>query len=139
MTYLTTEDMAAFLDEREIAALKRDYEADGTDKLPIGISYAENYVKDRLAFKYDLATEYGKIEANRSTTLLEILAHIAIWKLCATFPTVQLDGKRHYNYEQALKDLDKIARGELGSTIPLKATAKEAIQWGTTNQTDVIY
>lgn len=138
--YLTTADLNTFLDESEIAALKRDYETDGTDKMPIGISYAENFVKDRLASRYDVTAEYAKTEEARSTTLMEVIAHIAIWKLAATFPTVQLDGKRHYNYTQALDNLELIAKGKLLTTLPaLTESLGNAAVYGQSTQTEVIY
>jgi hypothetical protein len=141
MAYLTSDDLKTFLDDKELAAIKRDYEKDNTDKLPIGISYAENYVKDRLAHRYNIAAEYAKTGADRSTTLIEVLAHIAIWKLCATFPTVQLDGKRHYNYEKALEDLNTIAKGSLLSTLPALTveTQAGAVVYGQSTETDLIY
>lgn len=138
--YLTTDDLRTFLDEREIAALKRDYEVDGGDKLPTGITYAQNYVRDRIGARYDLAAEYALTGSNRSTTLMEIIAHIAIWKLAAVFPTIQLDGKRHYNYEEAKRDLERIAAGKLQVTIPLieNTTVGEVVH-GTSTNFDVIY
>lgn len=140
MSYLTSHDLKTFLDEREIAAIKRDYEVDGTDKLPVGINYAENYVKDRIGKRYDMAAEYAKTGSDRSTTLLEILAHIAIWKLAATFPTVQLDGKRHYNYEEAMKNLAKVESGQLLTELPtITGTTSGDIVFGTSTNTDVIY
>lgn len=111
MSYLTPTDLKAFLDEAEFRALRRESETDGVDKLPSGINYAENYVKDRLSSRYNVQNEFDKTGTDRSTTLLEVVGHIAIWKLCATYPTVQIDGKRHYFYEQALETLDKIAKG----------------------------
>lgn len=140
MAYLTSDDLKTFLDESEIKAIKRNYETDTIDKLPIGISYAEAYVKDRIGNRYDMAVEYAKTGASRNTTLLEILAHIAIWKLCATFPTVQLDGKRHYNYEQALNDLKRVEKGELLSSLPLVSgsTVGEVV-YGTNTEFDVNY
>lgn len=140
MAYLTPDDLRTFLDEREIAALKRDYEVDGTDKMPIGIDYALNYVRDRIGARYDMTAEYAKTGEARSSTLLEIIAHIAIWKLAATFPTVQLDGKRHYNYEEALRDLARIESGKLLSTLPLieNTTVGEVVH-GTSTNFDVIY
>lgn len=123
MAYITTDDLKTFLDEREIAALKRDYETDGEDKLPDGITYALNYVADRIGNRYDMSAEYAKTGTARSTTLIEAIAHIAIWKMAATFPTVQLDGKRHYNYEDALKTITKIERGEMLTNLPTKTGA----------------
>ena len=139
MSYITTNDLNLFLDEREIAALKRDKETDGTDKIPVGISYAENYVKDRLSNRYDIGAEYAKTGDKRNTTLLEVLAHIAIWKLCATFPTVQLDNKRHYNYEQALNDLKQIAKGDLCTNLPINDPTASTPIFGTSTNFDVNY
>lgn len=138
MSYLTTEDLKTFLDERELEAIRRNYEQDGTDKLPVGIGYAENYLKDRIGTRYDMAVEYAKTGADRSTTLLEILSHIAIWKLAASFPTIQLEGKRHYNYEQALSDITKILKGELLTTLPTVTTSTNgAVVWGSTDGLDL--
>lgn len=140
MSYLTSDDLKTFLDEREIAAVKRDYEVDGADKLPVGINYAENYVKDRIGKRYDMAAEFAKTGSERSTTLLEILAHIAIWKLAATFPTVQLDGKRHYNYEEAMKNLAKVESGQLLTELPkITGTTAGEVVFGISTNTDVIY
>lgn len=137
MAYLTIDDLKVFLDQNEINALKRATETDQVDKLPTGIQYAENYVSDRIGTRYDMAVEYAKTGTARSTTLLEILAHIAIWKLAATFPTVQLDGKRHYNYEQALSDLTKIEKGQLLAGLPAKDTAVGVPSYGTATDLDV--
>ena len=139
MAYLTSEDFNQFLDERELATIKRDYELDGIDKLPVGINYAMNYVADRLGNRYNMATEYAKTGTNRNTTLLEILAHIAIWKLTATFPTIQLDGKRHYFYEEALKNLSRAERGQLLTGLPLKDAEAGTAVWGTSTETETIY
>jgi hypothetical protein len=140
MSYLTSDDLKGFLDEREITAIKRDYETDHVDKMSAGIQYAENYVSDRLSHRFDMPAEYAKTGGQRSTTLLEIIAHIAIWKLAATFPTVQLDGKRHYFYEQALTDLDKIATGKLSTTLPvLSTTAGGPVVYGSSIDTDINY
>lgn len=139
MAYLLTTDLKGFLDERELAALKRDYEADGTDKLLIGITYAENYVADRLGAIFSISAEYAKSGTARSTTLLEILAHIAIWKVAATFPTITLEGKRFYFYETALKDLDKIARGELAVNLSPLTETPSVIRWGESTETEIIY
>lgn len=139
MAYLTSDDLNTFLDEREQAAIKRDYEVDGTDKMPIGINYALNYVKDRLGSRYDMAAEYAKTGSNRNTTLLEILAHIAIWKLAATFPTVQLDGKRHYNYEEALKNLALAEKGQLLNSLPVLSAESGVPAWGVSESTEIIY
>jgi len=138
MSYLTTSDLKTFLDEQELQAIRRDYETDGIDKLPIGISYAENYVKDRIGTIYDMAVEYAKTGADRSTTLLEIIAHIAIWKLAATFPTVQLDGKRYANYEQALNDIKEILAGRLLSTLTTVTTSTQGVSsWGSSTELDI--
>lgn len=140
MSYITTTDLKAFLDEREIAALKRDYEADQVDKTQQGIDYAMTYVQDRLG-AFDLQAEYAKEGTERSSTLMEIIAHIAIWKLAATFPMVQLDGKRHAFYEEALENLKRIARGELLITsLSLKpAGAIPAdVRWGVSTETENI-
>jgi len=143
MAYLTIQDLATFLDENEIQALQRDTENDGENKIPSGISYAENYVKDRISHVYDMATEYAKTGDNRSTTLLEILAHLAIWKLAASFPLVQIDGKRHYNYEQALADLKDIAAGRLLSEhLPKLSDETEnagTIRSGNSSENELIY
>lgn len=141
MPYITTEDLKAFLDEREIAAIKRDYEIDGTDKMPVGITYAENYVKDRLGSRFNMPSEYSKTGTNRSSTLLEIIAHLAIWKLTSTFPTVQLDGKRHYFYEQALKRLDDIATGKLEIGLPELAVPSTAgdVVYGHNDNLEILY
>jgi hypothetical protein len=139
--YLTTEDLNTFLDEREIAAIKRDYEADQVDKIPVGISYAENYVKDRLCSRYNMEIEYGKPLGEKSSTLMEIIAHLAIWKLAATFPTVQLDGKRHFNYQTALDNLELIAKGKLLTSLPTLRPEQmgNAAIYGQSTETDVIY
>lgn len=139
MSYLTSDDLKTFLDERELATIKRDYETDGIDKLPVGISYAENFVSDRLGNRYDMATEYAKTGIDRNSTLLEILAHIAIWKLTSTFPTVQLDGKRHYFYEEALKNLTLAERGGLLTGLPIKDETGKAVIWGYVQGSEVIY
>jgi hypothetical protein len=139
MSYLTADDLKAFLDEREIATIKRDYEADGLDKMPVGIAYAENYVQDRLANRYDMQAEYAKTGTDRNSTLLEILAHIAIWKLTSTFPTVQLDGKRHYFYEEALKNLTLAEKGNLLTSLPIKYNDGKAVIWGYVQGSETIY
>lgn len=141
MSYITKDDLKAFLDEREIAALKRDYEKDEVDKTETGIGYAMNYVKDRLAV-FDVDTEYLKTGEDRSTTLMEIICHIAIWKLAATFPMVQLDGKRHAFYESALEDLKKVAKGEIViDSLALKAVDSpipSSVVWGVSDATENI-
>lgn len=142
MAYLTTEDLKTFLDQQEIEALRRDYEDDGTDKLPSAISYAQNYVRDRLAQMYDIHSELGKTGSGRNSTLQEIIAHIAIWKLCATFPTVQLDGKRHYHYQEALSQLAEIEKGKLLAAYlphwPSEPRRGDAV-WGTNTSLDLIF
>lgn len=140
MSYITTIDLSAFLDEREMAALKRDYERDQVDKMAAGIAYAMNYVRDRLSV-FDIDAEFVKTSTARSTTLIEIITHIAIWKLAATFPMVQLDGKRHAFYEGALEDLKRIAKGEIIiADLPLKDSdiQPSAAQWGYTTETENI-
>jgi hypothetical protein len=139
--YLTTADLNTFLDDREIAAIKRDYEADGVDKTPIGINYAESFVNDRLSSRYDMDIELSKALGDRSSTLMEIIAHIAIWKLAATFPTVQLDGKRHYNYQTALDNLALISNGKLLTSLPplRSGEAGNAAIYGQSTETEVIY
>ncbi len=146
--YVTTEDLKTFLDEREIAALKRDYETDEVDKLESGLNYAINYVKDRLSPYYDMETELAKtptIVENvptdpRSTTLMEIISHIAIWKLAITFPTVQLDGKRDYNYKEAMSNLDLISKGKLLATLPpLASGTTTGIVYGHGTENELIY
>lgn len=142
MAYLTQDDLMGVLDERELAAIKRDYETDNIDKLPIGITYAENYVKDRIGSRYDMATEYAKTGEDRSTTLLGIISAIAIWKLAVSFPTIQLDGKRHYEYEQALKDLTDITKGTLLYEVlaqPATPIDEGLPVWGSNTNDEIIY
>lgn len=140
MSYITTEDLKAFLDEREMAALKRDYETDQVDKTQQGVAYAMTYVQDRLA-AFDLVDEYAKEGEERSTTLVEIIVHIAIWKLTATFPMVQLDGKRHVFYQEALDNLKRIAKGEMviGSlSLRDPGSIPAPIRWGVSTETENI-
>lgn len=138
--YITTDDLKAFLDEGELAAIRRDYEMDGVDKLHSGIEYAEGYVHDRLALIYDINSELGKTGSSRNKTLQEIIIHISIWKLCVTFPTVQLDGKRHYMYEQAMKHIDEIEKGKLLASYlpqwPTKPRRSEVV-WGSNKNFDL--
>ena len=139
MAYLTTEDLKVFLDEREIAALKRDFEADEVDKLAVGITYATNYITDRLGTRYDMTTELAKIGTARSTTLLEVITHIAIWKMAATYPTVQLDGKRHAFYQEAMDNLTRIEKGQLLAGLPVESASTGQPTWGVSTNSEVIY
>ena len=141
MSYLTETDLRQFLGQNELAALKRDYENDGVDKLPISIRYAEDYVAARLRSSFDIETELQKTELDRSTTLLEILAHIAIWKLAATFPTVEIDGKRHYFYEMALEQLKDIEAAKILLELPeISEEIKiDTIRYGTNTDLDIKY
>ena len=139
MAYLTTEDLKVFLDEREIAALKRDFENDQTDKLAVGIDYATNYITDRLGTRYDMATELAKTGADRSTTLLEVMSHIAIWKMAATYPTVQLDGKRHAFYQEAMENLTRIEKGKLLAGLPVESATVGQPVWGVSTDSELIY
>lgn len=142
MAYITTDDLKQYLDQDEIAALRRDYEDDGVDKMPSAITAAENFVADKLAQMYDIRSELGKTGTSRNTTLLGIIAHIAIWNLCATFPTVQIDSKRHYHYEEALKLLEEIEKGKLlAAYLPQwpSEPRRGNVVWGSNTQFDQIY
>lgn len=138
MSYITENDLKTFLDEREINALKRDDEKDEVNKIDTGISYALSYVKERLA-AFDVDQEYNKTGEERSKTLMEIIIHIAIWKLAATFPFVQIDGKRHAFYEEAMENLKRIAKGEIIiGTLRSKAVVvnQSEAYWGVSEQTE---
>jgi hypothetical protein len=140
MAYVTTDDLKQYLDQQEIEALRRDYEDDGIDKLPQAITYAENYVADRLAQMYDIRSELAKAGTSRNTTLQGIIAHIAIWNLCASFPTVQLDGKRHYHYDQALAMLAEIEKGKLlAAYLPAwpQEPRRGEVVWGSNENIDI--
>jgi hypothetical protein len=142
--YLTIDDLKTFLDENEILALQREYEADGIEKIPQGIEFAEQYVRDRLNSIYNMDAELSKTGNSRSKTLLEIIAHIAIWKLAIVYPTVQVDSKRNYNYEDAMKNIDLIAKGQLLTNLPAIADSGTdqkpgGIRYGFSTETEIIY
>jgi hypothetical protein len=118
MAYITENDIKNFLYSQDVAELDRSDEGIA-NFIGTAISYAENYVRDRAGSMYDLDVEFQKSGDERKTTLIEIIAHLAIWKLCLVSPLVDAEGKKHYNYEWALDQLKLIERGSLLTDLPL--------------------
>lgn len=115
--YITSDDLKAILTEDEIITLQRKDETDEQDKTSLALNTSENYIRDSLGSKYDIDKELARTGANRKQTLVNIALHIAVWELCQAFPFVTLDDKRHYNFETAKADLERIRQGKLLTTL----------------------
>jgi phage gp36-like protein len=135
--YIAETDLLNHLDANDIAVLRRaaDTPADQNAILNAAIMYACNFVRDRISHAYDLTAEFARAGDTRSTTLVDIVCDIAVWKLSKAFITVTSDGKKYTLYTDALKRLDDIERGRLTAGLTrLTETngSKGTILFGTT-------
>jgi len=106
------------------------------------INYACNLVKDRLGHVYDITAEFAKTSDLRSSTLVDVIADIAVWKLCKPFPMVQTDGKKYTLFQDALKRLDDIEKGKLTAGLTRLTDdngGSKTIAWGTQENFDSKY
>ncbi len=134
--YITETDLLQYLDEQDLSATGQS-----SNIIP-AINYACNLVKDRIGHVYDITAEFALTGANRSSTLVDLIADIAVWKLCKPFPMVQTDGKKHTLFQDALKRLDDIEKGKLTAGL-IRLTddngGSKTIAWGTQENFDIKY
>ena len=133
MAYITKDDLKNFLYSEDIEQLDRSDEL--SNFIEAGIGFAESYLKDRIGNIFDLDTEFQKSGDERSNTLIEVISHIAIWKLCLSSPLVDTEGKKHFNYEWALEQIKLIEQGKLLTNLPRKTDSdgdakKLGVQYG---------
>lgn len=113
--YITETDLLNSLEASDIDDARRTAEMGGDPNKAVNeaITYAVNYVSQRIGHIYDTASEFAKVGTARSSTMVDIVCDIAIWKLFKPFITVTEDGKQYKNYAHALKNIDLIEKGSL--------------------------
>ena len=134
--YINETDLLQHLDTDDLTATGE------TSSIDSSITYACNLVKDRLGHVYDIVAEYSKTADARSSTLVDVIADIAVWKLCKPFPMVQTDGKKDTLFQDELKRLDDIEKGKLTAGLTRLTDdngGSKTITWGIQENFDLKY
>ena len=135
MSYVTETDLDRFLTSDQKTTLERSGTVIDTE-----LEAAESYVNERLNYKYDMITEFAKTGSDRSTTLIEIIAIIAIYKLSIPFDMLDQEGKFYEQYTRVLDMLMQIERGDLLSDyLDFRNVDERTILYGKVDDNDFRY
>lgn len=140
MAYVIKEDIHKYLTEQQFETVSRTSETTGIDYITKAISEAQNYVKRRLSYKYDMDTELAKTDANRDETLIRVISMIAIYYLTMPFDLLDQEGKYYQQYQDALDTVDKIESGTmLSNYLEFRDEDEQQILYGKENNNEIQY
>jgi len=112
MQFLTNTDFQGIIGENTLASLR------GIDDININESEKLAITEmDPLRENFNIATELQKTGSERNDTLIRMLIHITAYYLYNTVDDADIPTRIDENYNNQLKNIEKIATGKLSSTI----------------------
>ena len=140
MEYIEEKDLNQYITEEQLERFRRIDESTGVDYVTKSIEEAENYIKRRLNYKYDIDTEFAKTGGDRDQTLIRIICLIALHNLTIPFELHDEEGKYYQQYQRAMEDVMKIEKGTLLSDIlTFQDTDKQEILYGKSDNAELKY
>lgn len=140
MEYIEEQDINLYITEEQLSRFRRIDESTGIDYVTKAIDEAENYVKRRLNYKYDIDSEFDKTGSDRDDTLIRIIIMIAIYNLTVPFELHDEAGKYYEQYQRAMEDVMKIENGTLlADVLEFQDEDKQQILYGKSDNAELKY
>jgi len=138
MAYIDETDLKQYITQAQLDRMNRP--DDATDYISKAINEAQNYIKRRLNYKYDMDTELAKTAEDRDETLMRIMSMLAIYNLTIPFELHDDEGKYYQQYQRALEDIANIENGTLlGDMLTFRDEDKQQILYGKSNDSELEY
>jgi hypothetical protein len=114
--YVSEVEIKSCLKSESIDQLAIDTAATRINKITESISFAENYVRNRLSQTHQIDSELSKNGDSRIAIIKNIIISIALHNLKGFMPEIEVNSKDIYFYTQAEYMLKSIANGSLAVT-----------------------
>lgn len=111
--YLQTCDFLVFISEASFKKLIRDEDC----KVINAQTMAYGYISEKLSGRYQIAKELSKEGENRNAAMVRWMTVLTLYFLYQSIPNDEIPERVRLNYEDVLKEIDRVAAGKDNSTL----------------------
>jgi phage gp36-like protein len=130
MLFLTLDDFESQIRNDKLVILV-DNDMSNLDPLEAAaMKEMENYLRQR----FDVAQIWSKTGADRDPVLLLYMVDILLYHLYSRINPVKIPELRIHRYENAMRFLKAVAKGEITPNLPEPVDTADDIRWGSAPQ-----
>lgn len=111
--YLQTCDFLVFISEASLRKLIRDEDC----KITGAQAMAYGYISEKLSGRYQIGKELLQEGENRNASMLRWMTVLTVYFLYQSVPDDDIPERVRLNYEDVLKEIDRVASGKDNSTL----------------------
>ena len=111
--YLQTCDFLVFISEASLRKLIRDEDC----KITGAQTMAYGYISEKLSGRYQIGKELLQEGENRNASMLRWMTVLTVYFLYQSVPDDDIPERVRLNYEDVLKEIDRVASGKDNSTL----------------------
>lgn len=113
--YLATKDFLVFISAASFQKLIRDNDT----KIVDAENMAYGYINEKLSARYSVIGELSSKGEARNNSFVRWMTILTVYYLYQSIPDEDIPERVRTNYEDVLKEIERVAAGKDNSTLPL--------------------